>query len=234
MSTHFTIAPRRESSYLDSRDIISQLCEYQARNRSVKILNYYHEMPVTSFSKLLFTKHDIFRVLVSDMHLSVIRQQQQVIICLDDCDVLAGCIFDTPQDNALLVSGFCYVDLHAALREALRLNVDADLILDFRSERGRVAARLVDISITGCQVRIESDNISCGNLAVLEIKIFDEQQGKVLKRSIAARVVQVLSGEQDHLCGLEFLGSASDQDLLGRYLNQQQMALIKGLRNNKI
>jgi len=233
MNTHFSIAFKRESS-LDSDDIISQLCEYQARNRPVKILNYYHEMPVTSVSTLHLTKYGTFRVLVSDIHLSVIQQQQQVILCLADCAVLAQSIFDTPQDNALLVSGFCYVDLHAARREALRLNVDADLILDFRSERGRIAARLVDISITGCRVRIESGNVSCGNLAVLEIKIFDEQQGKALTRSFAARVVQVFSGEEDHLCGLEFIGTASDQDLLGRYLNQQQMALIKGLRNNKM
>ncbi len=225
----YTLKPKREFC-LDSDEIISLLSECQAKSRPVKIMNYYRELPITSESSLSRIDYGKFEISISGIHVQVIWQQRQTILCLDECAVLAECSSVDCHKNRLVISGFRFIELHAAKREAFRLNVDADLIVDFRSQQGKITARVVDISMTGCRVMLESGNISSEKLVVLEIRIFDQSENRELLRSIAAKVASVYSDDNINYCCLEFIGTPSDQDLLTRYLNQKQSALFREFR----
>ncbi len=233
MNVQYTFATKNAVS-LDRDEIISLLSEYQTLSRPIHIMNYYRELPITSTSLLSRPDYGKFEITVSEIHLQVIRQQLQTILCLEGCTVLAECSSVNYQKNSLVISGFRYIELHAAKREAFRLNVDADLIVDFRNQEGKIAARMVDISMTGCRIKFESGNVPTGLLVVLEIQIFDSSKDKELTRSIAAKVVKAYCSDDINYCCLEFIGTPSDQDLLTRYLNQKQTSLIREFREKKV
>ena len=235
MNVQYTFVTKNAVS-LDRDEIISLLSEYQALSRPVNVMNYYRELPITSSSSLSRPDYGKFEITVSEMHLQVIRQQLQTILYLEGCTVLAECSSVNYQKNSLVISGFRFIELHAAKREAFRLNVDidADLIVDFRNSEGKIAARMVDISMTGCRIKLESGNVPAGLLVVLEIQIFDSSKDKKLPRSIAAKVVKAYCSDDISYCCLEFIGTPSDQDLLTRYLNQQQTSIIREFREKKV
>ena len=226
MNVQYTLAPKREPG-LDSDEIITLLGECQAKSRPVKSMNYYRELPITTVSPLSRVNYGTFEISVSGIHLQVIGEQRQTILSIDLCTVLAECSSVNYQKKRLAISGFRFIELHAAQRGAFRLNVDADLIVDFRTRQGKIAARMVDISMTGCRITFDSDSVAIGKLVVVEIRIFDQNENKESVRSIAARVVTVYTKDSSNYCCLEFIGTPSEQDLLVRYLNQQQTALIR-------
>lgn len=232
MNSQYTLAPKQETS-LDSDEIISQLSEYLALLRPVTILNYYRELPLTSTSSLHRIDYSKFEVTVSEIHLEAIRQQLQTIICLEWCTALAECSELDDQKNSVIVSDFRFIELHAEKRQAFRLNVEADLIVDFRNSKGTIAAKMVDISVSGCRIRLESGDMLKDTVVVLEINIFDQQKKRELSRNIAAIVVNTFSIDDVNYCGLKFLGTPSDKDLLSRYVNQKQASIIRKLRKTK-
>jgi len=133
----------------------------------------------------------------------------------------------------VIVSDFRFIELHAEKRQAFRLNVEADLIVDFRNSKGTMAAKMVDISVSGCRIKLESGDVPKDTVVVLDINIFDQQKKRELSRSIAAIVVNTFSVDDINYCGLKFLGTPSDKDLLSRYVNQKQASLIRKLRKTK-
>lgn len=233
MNTHYTLAPRHEGGE-DLDEIIGLLNVYQTLSRPVDLMNYFRELPITSVSSLTRFDYGKYEIAVSELHLMVIMEQLETIVRLEGCTVLARCSDIQLQKRTLIIYGFRYIDLHAVRRQAFRLNLDAKLIVDFRNEQGKVAAQMVDISITGCRIRIKQDNVANGVFAVLEIQIFDQQQNKEMTRSIAARVVKTFYSEDVSYCCLEFIGPPSDQDLLARYLNQKQTSLIRDFRDKNV
>ena len=229
MNIQYTLTPKRESS-LDNDEIISLLSEYQALSRPITIMNYYRELPITSVSSLSQVTYGKFEISLSQIHMEVIREQMQTILCLEGCTALADCSSVNYQKKRLIVSGCSFIELHATKRQAFRLNMDADLVVDFRNQHDRLSARMVDISITGCRIKYDAGNVVVGLLVVLEIQIFDASKNREVSRSIAAKVVNVYEGDGVNYCSLEFIGTPSDEDLLARYINQQQMSLIRELR----
>jgi hypothetical protein len=227
MKDQYTLTPKRESGR-DCDEIISLLSEYQALDRPITVMNYYLELPVTTKSTLSRFDSGKFEITVAGMHTQVILQQMQTIVKLEGCTALADCSSVNYQKQRLVIANFRYIELQAAKREAFRLNVNASLIIDFRSEQGKIAARMVDISLTGCRVIIEHEDVPVGTFAVLESNFLI--QGKEVRRNLPAKVVKSYHSDNFNYCCLEFIGTPSDQDLLHRYLSQEQAGIIRKFR----
>jgi|GEM_PF-6317450 len=227
MKDQYTFLPKNEPGQ-DSDEIINVLSEYQALDRPITILNYYLELPITTQSTLSRFDSGKFEITVARMHAQVILQQRQTIVKLEGCTALAECSSVNYQKQRLVIANFRYIELQAANREAFRLNVNASLIIDFRSEQGKIAARMVDISMTGCRVIVEPEDVPVGSFAVLETNF--SVQNKEVRRNLAAKVVKTYNHDNFNYCCLEFIGTASDQDLLHRYLSQQQANIIRKFR----
>ncbi|MFZ4855809.1 MAG: PilZ domain-containing protein [Desulfuromonadaceae bacterium] len=233
MHSQYTVTPKNESG-LDNDEIISLLSEYQVLRRPITVMNYYRELPIITASLLRRLDYHKFEITVAGIHEQVVQQQQQTILRLDGCAVLAECSPVTSQKNRRAISGFRFIELHAAKREAFRLNIDVELIVDFRNQQGKISARMIDISMTGCRITFEAGTVSIGMFVVLEIRIFDQSKNKELSRSIAARVVKIYAGDSINYYCLEFIGTPKDEDLLARYINQQQTALIREFREKRV
>jgi len=227
MKDQYALAPKLEPGR-DSDEIISLLSEYRALDRPITIMNYYLELPLTTKSTLSSFDSGKFEITVSGMHAQVILQQMQTIVKLEGCTVLADCSSVNYQKQRLVIANFHYIELLASKREAFRLNVNASLIIDFRNEQGKIAARMVDISLTGCRVIIEQEDVPVGTFAVLESNFL--VQGKEVRRNLPAKVVKTYHSDNFNYCCLEFIGTPSDQDLLHRYLSQQQTDIIRKFR----
>ncbi len=227
MKEQYTLTPKREPDQ-DSNAIISLLTEYQALDRPITIMNYYLELPLTTKSTLSSFDSGKFEITVAGMHAQVILQQMQTIVQLEGCTALADCSSVNYQKQRLVIANFRYIELQASNREAFRLNVNASLIIDFRNEQGKIAARMVDISLTGCRVIIEHENVPVGTFAVLESNF--SIQGKEVRRNLPAKVVKTYHSDNFNYCCLEFIGTPSDQDLLHRFLSQQQADIIRKFR----
>ena len=233
ITDHYSLTPKRGQK-LDLDTIICLLNEYRAVHKPVTIMSYYRELPITSSSTLTLFDAGKYQIDVSELHLQVISKQLQTILCLDGCNVLAECSSLNIPDSTVVIYGFQYIDLHAEHRESFRLSVHAELIVDFRNERGRISGQLVDISVTGCRIKIPTGDLLAGITVILEIQIFDQSKGMDVCRSFAARVVHVYCTDATNYCCLEFIGSASDHDLLSRYLNQKQAVLIRNFKHLKV
>ena len=227
MKEQYTLTPKREPDQ-DSNAIISLLTEYQALDRPITIMNYYLELPLTTKSTLSSFDSGKFEITVAGMHAQVILEQMQTIVQLEGCTALADCSSVNYQKQRLVIANFRYIELQASNREAFRLNVNASLIIDFRNEQGKIAARMVDISLTGCRVIIEHENVPVGTFAVLESNF--SIQGKEVRRNLPAKVVKTYHIDNFNYCCLEFIGTPSDQDLLHRFLSQQQADIIRKFR----
>ncbi|HIJ86299.1 MAG TPA: PilZ domain-containing protein [Desulfuromonadales bacterium] len=232
MFSQYSVTPKHEPGQ-DNDEIISLLSEYQALLRPITVLNYYRELPITSESLLSRFDYHKFEIAVTGIHEQVIRHQLQTILRLEGCTVLAECSPVKSQKDRRSIFGFRFIELHAAKREAFRLNIDVELIVDFRNQQGKIPARMIDISMTGCRIKFESGTVSIGMLVVLEIRIFDQSKSKELTRSIAARVVKTYDDTINYCC-LEFIGTPKEQDLLARYINQHQTSLIREFREKRI
>ena len=224
MNRQYTLNPKREPNQ-DSDEIVSLLSEYQALDRPITIMNYYLELPITTKSSLSQFDFGKFEITIAGMHAQVILNQMQAIVKLEGCTALADCSSVNYQKQRLAISNFHYIELQAVKREAFRLNVNASLIIDFRNEQGKIAARMVDISLTGCRVIIEHEDMPVGTFVVLESNFFI--QNKEERRNLAAKVVKTYQSENFNYCCLEFIGKPSDQDLLHRYLSEQQANIIR-------
>ncbi|MEI7815735.1 MAG: PilZ domain-containing protein [Desulfuromonadales bacterium] len=235
INAHFSLAPKRDF-HLDCDDIISLLGEYRAVLKPVEILNYYRELPITSISPLELFGSGKFKIKVTEMQMQVISNQMQAVLLLDGTMALADCSAIDIAKSTVVISGFQYINLYANQREAFRLSVNTavDLLVDFRIEQGRINGLLIDISVTGCKVKINTDKLLAGSRTVLEIQIYDQHKNKELCRSIAARVVHVYCSDDANYCCLEFIGSSSDKDLLANYLSQKQIGLLRDFRQHRV
>jgi hypothetical protein len=233
ITDHYSLAPKRALKQ-DLDDIVCLLNEYRAVHKPVTIMNYYRELPITSDSVLTAFDAGKYEITISELHMQVICKQLQTILCLDGCNVLAECSSLNIPDGTIVIYGFQYIDLHAEHRESFRLSVHAELVVDFRNERGKISGQLVDISVSGCRIKIPTGDLLEGITVILEIQIFDQSKGRDVRRSIAARVVHVHCTDATGYCCLEFLGTTSDHDLLSRYINQKQAVLIRNFRHLKV
>ena len=232
-NSHYVLAPKKDVQS-DHDEVSGLLYEYWALLRPLAMRNYYRELPITSLSPLKRLESGRFEVTVSEMHLQVICTQMHTIFSIGGSAVLAECRSTDIHAGTAVLSNFRYIDLQADQRQSFRLNVDADLVVDFRNEGGRIAGRLVDISLTGCKIIIHTGTVLAGSAAMLEIHIFDQERNKELCRSIAAVIVHAYCRDEINYCCLEFIGTPSDQELLSRYLNQKQTSLIREFREHKV
>jgi len=234
-SAHYSYTPKRDS---DNAEIVCLLGVYLAVLKPVNILSYYRELPISSVSALKQLDTGKFEITLSEMHMQVVFNQHQAILCLDDCTVLAACSNENVHKSTAVISGFRYINLHADQRKTFRLNIcnDIHLLVNMRrNEGGRIPGRLIDISISGCKIMIPTgDGLQIGSGAVLEIQIFDQTNNRDLCRSIPARIVHLYRSDDTNFCCLEFIGTPSDQDLLARYLNQQQAALVREFKQHRV
>jgi len=233
---HYSIA-HRVDYYSDIDDIVSILTELSVLLKPITIISYYHELPISSVSSLEKVDVGKYEITLSEMHMQVISNQDRIILALDNCTVLAECSSKNIHKKTVVIYGFQYISLHAEKRKSFRLTVCADvkLLVAIRKQGGKIDGRLVDISITGCKVKIQNtDGLHPGIAAVLEIQIFDQAVNKELCRSFVSKIIHVFQSDDAYYCCLEFIGTYSDQDLLARFLNQKQAALVRDFRQHKV
>lgn len=231
--TLFDYCPKGEPK-ADSEEIDAQLAEIAKKGQSISMMNYYSEMPIISRTTISIIDKGKIEVTPKDIHLEVLSQQQKSFVTLPNGEcLLAECHAVYPGKGFAVMARFCYVKIHAGLRESLRVGFERPINVFIDDGERKIPSMLRNISLGGGCVTMFVRDLEPGRELVLHLKSFDNEAQQIDQFSIKSILVRVDHEKPPFACGLRFELDKNTEADLANYINRRQLSIIKQLKEMK-
>jgi hypothetical protein len=158
-----------------------------AGRNSIKLLNYYRELPVSFDGTIEFSDRGVVKMNVHDLQAAAMMIEKEVFIKCKGLpyDVVAKVIRIKKKSHSALLTSFHYVIITAERRVSVRVRVSDRYDATFHYNNQQVQGRIEDISFSGLSIStpkgisLEENSTGKVNLALPTIML--ELSGKLLK-----------------------------------------------------
>ena len=205
--------------------------------QTFSFLNYYKEIPVSYDAKLLSIENEMAEFDIHEYQAKVITLERQALIyaheknSLKD-DMVAEAFYVNVAKKRTILCKFGYAKISAHLRRFVRVLVDIPVDANLFFEENNIQGKIVDISIGGMAIRTESNELLHSGLVVNMILLLpDSQNGAINKVELSGTIVKVLAEETTSVCYLEFNTENKTHQQISYFINQRQVEIIKGLKD---
>lgn len=231
MSDYYQIVPVG-TAQADSDAIIATLksvMEGQLVN-DLRLLNYYHEIPVSYGATVDFIEGDMIDLSVHQHQVVVMKLEKSTIIKSRHFphEVIAK-VFRSDINRCLVtLTKFAYGVVRAERRRFVRVAITESVDVVFMTDTATISGRMTDISVGGVSLRLEQENpavdVGCRGMARLSL------QGTPLE--MPARLIKILPENDQIKYVFELDTSTREEAVISRFIFQRQVEIIRELKDH--
>jgi len=198
----------------------------------LKLLNYYHEVPVSYGVTIDSIEGDAVEFTVHQAQAAVLGLQKQTLMKSSHFPNSLGvhCFVEyiNVRNRSTLLGRFVYAAIKADRRNAVRVYVGAPSILThFQAEGQCVAGELKDISVTGMAV-ISSSELPSGLSEEGTLKL--NLMGHAM--TVKAAMVRSIAVEGGHLYTFRIELDAKMEEVVSQFIYSRQVEIIRELKEH--
>lgn len=219
----------------DQGEIFSILKDNLARhpNFKVTLINYYHGLPVSCPAHIVNIEKDMVDLDVAPYQAFTMRDHHYTFIRsrILKHDVHANVQYVNINRRAASLRKLCYVEIMAERRNYLRLTLGKPQNAAFKTEEGLVKGKLVEISIDGACIRIDSPcALEIGGETTLTFMLHNIAQNVDYTMKTKATLVGI---DREDLVRLYRFSIEPDKILdreIAKYLLQRQIEILQEIK----
>lgn len=158
-----------------------------ANRNSIKLLNYYRELPVSFDASLEFSDRGVVGIKIHDLQAAAMMIQKEVFIKCKGLpyDVVAKVMKIRKTTQSAFLSNFHYAIVTAERRVCVRVRVSEKYDATFHLDNQLIEGSIEDISFSGLSINsskeISLEENSTGTVTIALPTNFLELSGKLLK-----------------------------------------------------
>ena len=205
--------------------------------QSFSFLNYYKEIPVSYDAKLLSIENEMAEFGIHEYQAKVITIERQALIYAHEKsaikdDMVAEAFYVNVAKKRVILCKFGYAKISAHLRRFVRVMIDIPVAANLLFDENDIPGNIIDISIGGIAVRVETNELlNIGMVVNMFLHLPDIQSGAINKIEISGTVVKILNEDTSSVCYIEFRPENKIHQLISYFINQRQVEIIKGLKD---
>ncbi len=202
-----------------------------ALKNDLKLLNYYHEVPVSYGVTLESIDEDAVECTVHQAQAAALGLQKQTLMKSGHfpggCGVHCFVEYVNVRNRMAVLGRFAYATIRAERRSAVRVNVGVSIGTIFQAENQSLVGELKDISVIGLAV-VSSEELPTGlpEEGVLKLSL--------MGTALAVKAVLVRSAvvEHGHLHTFKFELDAKMEELVSQFIYSRQVEIIRELKEH--
>jgi c-di-GMP-binding flagellar brake protein YcgR len=203
-------------------------------------LNYYKEIPVSYDARLLSLENEMAEFDIHEYQAKVISIERQALIYVHEKspvkeDIVAEAFYVNAVKKRVILCKFGYARISAVQRRFVRVSIDIPVAVSILFEENNIPGNILDISLGGTAVKVESGELLYPGLAVnIYIHLPDSHSGSTNKINLAATVIKVVNEPDYATCYIEFILDKIAHQQISYFINQRQVEIIKALKDEFI
>lgn len=219
----------------DQADILKTFLEKGSSKDGsvVSLTNYYRGLPVNYPATFLGVEH-------GNIDLDV-NPQQAIAMASDHYTLIRSNLFPYPivahvqyinvKKHVASLNKFCFVDVLAEKRAAVRLNLDPPVRATIMHGEQGIAGNLVDISTQGLAITVEDfAALEIGGEMPVKFMLPDSVLLKQTLVKVPATLVDISESASPYRCRFRISPEKHQEQMISRYIFQRQVEIIKGLK----
>jgi hypothetical protein len=231
MSDYYQIVPVG-TAQTDSDAILATLQAIKDGQlvNDLRLLNYYHEIPVSYGATVDFIEGDMVDFGVHQHQAVVMKLEKSTIIKSRHFphEVIAN-VFRSDITRCLVtLTKFAYGVVRAERRRFVRVAVTDAVDVVFLTDTATISGRMTDISVGGVSIRQEQEcgaiDVGCRGIARLSL------QGTPLE--MPARLIKILADAGQFKYVFELDTSSREEAVISRFIFQRQVEIIRELKDH--
>jgi len=202
-------------------------------------LNYYREIPVSYDAKLVSVENDMAEFELHEYQAKAISLERKTLIRAHKKspfreDIVADVFYVNIAKKLALLQKFGYAKINSESRRFVRivLGTPASVHISLAKDV-KLSGVVNDISLGGAAVSIEPNEfLAAGSEVPVRLVLNDPANGRNIEMNLRAKIVKVIDNEENKLfgCMLEFCHDKDSQQQISYFINQQQVLIIKELK----
>ncbi|SNB47619.1 PilZ domain-containing protein [Geobacter sp. DSM 9736] len=214
----------------DSNAILAILKEIHGERlqNDLRLLNYYHEIPVSYPATVESIEDDMVDVLVHQ-HQAVVMYHQKMTFLKSrhfPHDVVAGVFRADVNRCVAVLSRFAYAHVRAERRQFLRVRIEGDTQVTFRSAAGAVTGVLSDISVRGISMSASAADLQPPVNGTISLVL----EGTPL--SFPATFLKSIESSEGPRYIFEMDATSKDEEKISQFIIRRQLEIIRGLKDS--
>ena len=200
----------------------------------IKLLNYYHEVPVNYGATISSIDKDSVELSVHENQAVVIKHDNSTLIKSmhfpKDLAVHCYAAYVNPSKKIVVLHSFAYAQIRAERRESVRVSVTQPIQVVFTHESIRIVGTMVDISGTGISVCTDvNPEINTNQMVQLTFSLM----GSPL--TVQGTFIRTLTDVSDqHVCIFQIKSGMKSDTIIGKFIYQRQIEIINELKDGLV
>ncbi len=201
--------------------------------QDVKLTNYYRGLPITYPATILGVERGIIDLDVN--------QQQAIAMASDHYTLIRSPLFPQPivahvqyvnvKKHVASLTKFCFVEVLAEKRAAVRLNLDPPVRATIRYEELEITGGLVDISTQGIAISVDDyAELETGAEMSVKFMLPDPVLMKQTLIKVPATLVDIAGSASPYRYRFRISPEKHQEQLISRYSFQRQVEIIRSLK----
>ncbi len=205
------------------------------RDPGITLTNVYKEIPITYPASICEIRGHHIELQTCELQLAAISQCSEAYIQspLVDAPVLARMDRIDVRMHTVLLSNFCYRQLHVNSRSTVRVRFKKPISIVAQAGPNKISGVIHDISLGGCCIStLVKYGVENEQELKLALKLMEYASGQGLSMLIPSIVIRITGDRPPFLCALRFNHTPHSEQLLSIYINQRQLEILKELRDS--
>lgn len=199
------------------------------RKNDLKLLNYYHEVPVLYPAAIDMVDKEIVEITMHGVHAAVLALQKQTFLkssSFPDGLCVHSFLEYINVRNCMAVLGrFAYVNVNAERRNAVRVKVDSDVDIIYSSSGHSFAGRLHDISVSGLSFFAQGLlPVGIGDEGTISIRL----SGRELH--IPSMFLKTDKKDEGYIHAFSILPDSKTEILVSQFIYARQVDIIREIK----
>jgi CheY-like chemotaxis protein len=219
---------------------IKELNIIQEKNIKVNLINHYRGIPIIHDGYIIDFNNNKIELRTNELQSIVIQKQKQTLI---DSELLSKEIYAKfdyidSKTNHIFLHNAQYVDNSVKQRGKLRVEPDDSFKFIINDKHGNIKAKVVDCSVKAICIEVTNlpQDYEVGKKIAISIAFemkhshtFDIKNNEHI--GAYATIFKILQHESEIRLILNLELNKGDEELLGEYIYQREITLIKELKN---
>jgi hypothetical protein len=213
------------------RTILSVFLRLKQIRQPVRMHNLVKGVPVSFDAYVDMVRGDrVVQFTVHRYQLTALHIERRVVITAKPFAKTVGAGLDSLDSSSrtACLNGFRFVDRCAVQRNYYRVQIENDLPVAVISKDNKNFGRIMDLSISGLALRLQSGHgLEAGKLVLAAFRVPLSNNGDESLLKIKGRVVRVMPGGESEVVALEIEPGKAERDSLARFISESQNRIVR-------
>ncbi|KAF0221329.1 MAG: hypothetical protein FD174_467 [Geobacteraceae bacterium] len=215
----------------DSRAIVKILRDIKDRklDNDLRLLNYYHEIPVSYPASVDHVEDDMVDMTVHQHQAAVMHHEKMTFLKSRHFphDVIAKVFRADVNRSLAILSKFAYALVRAERRRFVRVKISEKIDVTFTSANSRCSGSLTDISVGGMSLHVDDNSaLEINATGMLAVTLLD----KAL--DIPGTLLKIVEEGGMHKYLFEIETTSRIENLISQFIFQRQLEIIRELKDS--